>query len=189
MWDGPVANAYLSAVYFKEAARNHQVQMAILWPMKQTEHVLRRHCVNTIFAVLSFAIELAAHCMRFTRSRLTICKACGHTTLKNSFNQRLCGVLINQFVAARVIKSIIKAEFVVLQKLGQIDFCFRLVNNQLVFIRNRYDIELFLHHLFSADWTLTHAHCNLMVFNGLTIGQWSEFNLTLELTTNDDKSH
>lgn len=109
---------HFATVDFEEAARHHQIQMLVLGPIQQCEYVLSGHCVDTIFTVLRFAIELAAHCVRFARTSLTVRETCGHTALEYGLHQWLRRVLVNQFVGARIVERIVETEFMIFQIFG-----------------------------------------------------------------------
>ena len=59
--------------------------------------------------------------MRLAASRLTISKACGHSTVENGFHQRTSSAPIDHIIVAIFIKSKIKAKLLVLQVLGQVN--------------------------------------------------------------------
>lgn len=109
---------YFSTINLEKAARNHEIQMPILWTIQQTEHISCSQCINTIFTVLCFAVKLAAHSMCFTATSLAICKACSHTTVKYCLYQWLCRIFVHHFIATRIIKSVIETEFMILQIFG-----------------------------------------------------------------------
>lgn len=173
---------HLAAVDLEEAGRHDQIQVAIAFAVQLREHIVCGQRVDAVLAVLLFTVELAAHSMRLAGTGLAVGEARGHAALEDGVDQRLGRVLVDLFVGARVVEGIVKAKFVVLQELGQIDLALGLVYDQLIFAGHTYHVQLFFHQLLTADRPLAHADGDLVVFHRDAVGQRTELDLALELT-------
>ena len=83
-----LSSSHLSPVNFEVAAADVDIEVAVLVGVEEIEDISRSKGVNSVGAVLGFALEFSPHGVGLPGPGLAVGETCGHSTFEDAVNQR-----------------------------------------------------------------------------------------------------